>query len=84
MSGESFKTLQTIVNTEKGAVRKMIDGTAGNEMLSPKDVMKLTGLGEKIVYGTFKSPDFPAVLFGKRKYVSKRDLMKWMEKQKNK
>lgn len=48
-----------------------------------EEVQKMLGLGRKAVYALFNREDFPSMLVGNKKMVTKDDFWTWVAQQKN-
>lgn len=59
-----------------------IDWAVENLILDAKDLMRITGLNQHIIYSWFHRKDFPSMQFSNRRYViTKEAFRKWLSQQ---
>ena len=53
--------------------------TADSLTLTPRETMKLTRFGTNYTYALLKNGEMPSIRIGKRFYIPKSALLKWLE-----
>lgn len=49
-------------------------------LLTPKEAKRLLGVGTNKIYEIFAQEDFPAIVFGRKKFVRRDALFEWLQK----
>lgn len=52
----------------------------GKILLTPKEAKRLLGVGTNKIYEIFAKEDFPAIVFGRKKFVRRDALLDWLQK----
>ena len=59
----------------------MLANTNDKMLLTPDDVYRIVGFGRNTINRLFNSSDFPSFKVGRRHYITRENLLKWMEQQ---